>query len=189
MSETRVVLKEDVGEVEMNRLAAREGWIFGGEIDRTDETPFERFWHTPDGAASLHYVEDWIIGLVYVVVDAPDPAPLAEAVRAALDGLSLADALRMWGRARTLEEKADALYHVGAMAPAAFDAEVFAAFERAFKDADPEVRRAAVLAAFYTRWPQFEAPLQRMAFDADERLSRYARVTLEQLRAHHWPAR
>jgi hypothetical protein len=189
MSETRVVLKEHVGEAEMNRLAAREGWIFGGEIDRTEEAPFERFWRTADGAASIHYVEDWIIGLVYVVADAPDPAPLAESIRAALDGWSLADAVRMFGRARTLEEKADALYHLGAMAPAEMDPEVFAVFEHAFADPDPEVRRAAVLAAFYTRWPEFEAALQRMAFDADERLSRYARATLDQLRAHHWPPR
>lgn len=187
MGVLRVALK-DAAEDEVNQLAQRAGWVFGGQIDATDDTPFERFWTTPDGSASIHYIEDWILDIPYVAVNAQPPDPLAEYVRAELGGYFMEDAFRMYERAATTGQLIDALYHIGAMAPPAFDLRVFDYLNRAFAHTDPEVRRGAVLAAFYTRWPEFRDALERLVNDPDPPTSRYAGTTLEKLRQYHWPA-
>jgi hypothetical protein len=76
---------------------------------------------------------------------------------------------------------------VAAFASEVYDPELFEFFRRLFADPQSEVRRAAIFAASYPAWREFEPLLRDLqANDPDEQVRQLAHVTVQSLEEHVW---
>lgn len=185
MTQIRVPLK-DVTIDDVDTLAWREDWSFQASIPRTQDNPYEVIFTAEDGT-SIHYIEDFLLGVNYLLLEGEEPGPLAEDIRKKLPTYSVDETKRLVAQGKTRDELIGAIYLAAAATSPRFDESLFKLFEIALESDDPDVRSAAILGMGYAAWPEFKALLRRIeATDPDSRVRGDARAMLDSLE-RVWP--
>jgi hypothetical protein len=180
-TQIRVPLKENVNINDVDTLAWREEWNIQASIPRTRDNPYEVIFTAEDGT-SIHYIEDFLLGVNYLLLEGEDPAPTAERILGKLPTYSIDEIQRLVERCRTRDEQIRAIYLAAAATTPRFDASLYRLFEITLASNNPEVRSAAILGMGYAAWPAFKALLQPIeATDPDARVREDARAMLESL--------
>jgi hypothetical protein len=81
----RSVLKDWVSREEIDRLASEKWWVFLGEIEATENTPYQKIWTTTDRKKAIHYIDDSLILIRYLQIKGEQPGEVADDIRASLD--------------------------------------------------------------------------------------------------------
>lgn len=184
----RLVLKGDVSREEVDQAARTLDWLWWQDVDRTAERPRETIWVTPDHESRVHYIEDFLIGLNYLLFEGPRADELASAALE-LPTLSVYphDEVVAIGRvADSRDGLIQAVYLAGvAGLPGRPDDELLEVFRKCFASDDDDVRHAAIAATGYAGWPQLVDELERLVgSDPDEGVRRDAQLMLDGLREH-----
>jgi hypothetical protein len=180
ITQIRVPLK-NVTINEVDTLAWREEWSIQASIPRTQDNPYEVVFTAEDGT-SIHYIEDFLLGVSYLLLRGEEPALVAERVRKKLPTYSVDEIKRLVAQGKTRDEQIRAIYLVAAATTPRFDASLYRLFEITLASNNPEVRSAAILGMGYAAWPEFKALLQPIeATDPDARVREDARAMLESL--------
>lgn len=146
------------------RTAVALGWLPHDVVQRSDEAPYEEIWVAADDTV-VHYIEDELIGVSYLVVRGEREIAVAQDVADGVGTVGAADAAAMVRSATTSADRLRGLAYVAAIAPAERDDELLRALSETLGDADPEVRRGAVFACTYPSWPELDAVLERVSTD------------------------
>jgi hypothetical protein len=177
----RLVLADDVDREQVETAAWDLNWLWWDEVQRTADTPHEVIWKTADDESRIHLIEDFLVGLNYLMFQGKDAAALANDASSKLPVYSKKDIAGLHKDASGRDERIKAVY-VAALAasPSKVDRELLALLEAAFKADDSEVRQAAVAASGYVGWEPLKEELRRLAeSDPDEGVKRDAGVMLE----------
>ena len=119
-------------------------------------TPYRLTWVTVDEQTGIHYIEDYIVGFPYVVIDGKDIDKVAEAICSYFEIYSPLELFEI---------------RMGVAAPQKFDPEFFRVFQIAFNDPAPTVRSAALQAWTYCGWQEIIPIAEKMkTSDPDERV-------------------
>jgi hypothetical protein len=178
------VLREEIGE-----FFIRRAWVLHSFEEGGGREPYEEVWGDRDGEAAAFYVEDDLVGVNYLTLEAPQGERiegLAGEVKGGLRILTTADALEWVRRASTLEEKIVAAAHLGLVTEAP-DPAVISKFGEVLLDttSDPLVRQAALISSTYAAWPELDEILGMVASsDSDLEVRAAARRVLKSLRRH-----
>jgi hypothetical protein len=149
------------------------------------ESPREVIYRTDDAATTIHWIEDHKTGIPYISVMGANLNAVGGQVRDSVPTYSLDEVRALVERAATADERVRAICYLGLAAPDAFDAAIFAVFERYLDDEDRDVRQAAVLATLYVGWPELIAPLRRCATgDAEAVLRQQADAIVRWMLTH-----
>lgn len=182
MSVTRVLPKPSVSRDDVTHLAWDRGWRYHDMFGANETQPFEKIWLTPDGLTSIHWIEDHVLGLPYLLLQGKSQDEAAREIASALPTVDRSDLRAIVDEARTADDLVAALRHVAAAAPPEFDAEIFEWFERGFEHEDAAVRKIAAIASAYPAWPEFRARLLETASnDADPDVREAASIRLYDL--------
>jgi hypothetical protein len=175
MSVTRVLPKPSVSRDDVTELAWERGWKYHDMVGADEDQAFEKVWLTPDGRTGIHWLEDPVLDLNYVVIEGDGQDAIAREIEEAVPTYSREELRRMVERAEDWDDLMDALQHAAAAAPPEFDLETFGWFERAFAHEHPTVRKMAVISTAYPAWPEFRALLAEAAdSDPDEEVREVA---------------
>jgi hypothetical protein len=154
----RIAVRPAVRMDELDLLAWRENWDIVNLLTRTPERPREVIYAAGDGV-HVHYIEDYVLGVDYIMLEGPRAAGTAATIRTKLDTYGLDEILAQVAAAKDRAEKVHALHVLAAAAPPEYDSAVFEAITSALRDSDPEIRFAAAIATAYTEWREFRASL------------------------------
>ena len=181
----KLVLKPTSGETDVKLISMIQGWQLQREIAADATMPRQILWVTPDGSTSIVYVEDQILQLAYLLVNGPEEATVQKQV---VDGLEIytSESLQRLASPDVATDEAITLVNAAAvMAPADYDAEVFAVVKNALRHADLAVRRTAVFAVTYMPWRQFRDLLVETG-KTDPDLTRDVQVVTDAIDAQGW---
>lgn len=144
-----------VERAEIEQLADSLSWIHYRTTEASEQTPYEAIWMAPESGAAIHWIEDHLIHVDYLLLQGPDIDPSINALKSRL-ALHTADSLReTFDETRDAPALLDALYDLGVHCSGQFDPELFALFRWTLHDPDPLVRRVSLLAASMTNWSEF----------------------------------
>jgi hypothetical protein len=153
----------------------------------SSEQSYERVWLLPDHRTYVSYVVDHNLGVRYLAVQGENAEMIAESLTSQLPTLSREDVRHLVECAADRDAKIGTVYYVAAFVTEVYDPELFEFFRRLLSDPQPEVRRAAIFAASYPAWREFEPLLRDLqANDPDEQVRHLAHVTLNSLEQHVW---
>jgi hypothetical protein len=178
----RLPLRRSDARGRLERLAGLKYWRFTEVVKRTDDRPFELVWVTEDEKVSIHYIEDFVLGLSYVLLRGPGLDDVADLISDEVETVPPDEVLDRGRKAESAADMVKAAYLVAAGASSEFDREAFAILERAMEHSDPEARKAGAVASGYVEWRQCRKPLAHLAMeDPDDEVKRTAKTVLDGL--------
>ncbi|MGW1056973.1 hypothetical protein [Micromonospora rubida] len=163
MAETNLIPRHKVTFEDFSRLAQRHGWKLDQRSARTasqDESP-AFLWHI-GGSGAVKLVQSATLNRCYVVIAGDEHGVLAAHVREAFPVFAPAEIIDRLSVARSAEDRKAALHLVAATATPCYDQTIYNAVCAGLEGSDPLVQLAALAAAFYCRWQQFEPMIERM---------------------------
>jgi HEAT repeats len=178
----RVVLRPEAGREDVDDVALDLDWLFLRNFPSSEERPYEDMWIDRDERTYIHYIEDHLVDLRYLVLNGPDADQLRSEVVAVLAVHQPADGPAAWESARSEADRIQAVHLLALTADPDDHAEAAGYLRRAAEDTGVEVRRAVILAATYVGWPELRELLTELAqSDPDPTVVRDARLALEGL--------
>ena len=192
MKFSRISLKKNVTIKDIHKLVWYSNWELYKIIPASEESPFERVWFTPDKQTSIHYIEDDIIGINYLVVDGNNQTKIISEILNSLDTFEkyeILDFLQKEINSEEEDEYINAVYHLGIIAtPDKYEQELFELFEKVFSHPNTEVRHAAIMATHYAGWFELKVPLEKIKnTDPDVNIREFANSALYALTQTHLP--
>ncbi|SCL54375.1 hypothetical protein GA0070604_2983 [Micromonospora eburnea] len=176
MAEINLVPRDRTTFEDFSRFARDRGWQLDQRSVRAargEESP-EFLWRTDNGS-TVRLIQSAPLDLSYVVVAGDERDRLADEVRERFPAFSWPEIIERLSEARSDEERIAAFRLVAATESADYDPTVYGAVRTGLDDSDPLVLLAALGAAFYLRWRQFE-PLVRRVSESPQ-VSENVRVT------------
>ena len=162
MSHRRVVFRQPVGPAEFGEFCTGRGWRYDGGQPAAEGEPAEYVWRTPDGV-EVHWIDDNVLHLVYVLVIGEQPFDVEMAIRMAYQDIAPDEAVAEFAGATDWPDRVLALSLVAATAPEAFSQATFDAIAAGLADEHEAVRHKAVLATFYAPWRELLPALEKVA--------------------------
>ncbi len=163
----RLILKDEATLDDVRRVAAEDGWEERQVIEADERQPLQVIWLVPDRAASVHYVEDTMVGLRYLMFRGYDTDDVRLHAGARIPSYTVVESIAL------LRDPDPATRRHGVLvtclsAPIAAEAPYLPALTRAAEDPEPIVRHAVILGLMFVDWPETAAILERLATeDAD----------------------
>lgn len=178
---TRVVLRPEVTVDDIEEAALDLDWLLVRNWPASDERPYEDMYVDRDEETVIHYLDDNLVGLRYLVIKGPDADTIERDARELLPTYRPDDATKAWTTAATLEQKTQAVHLLALATDPKERASAVEALQSAAADPDPRVRRAVILASTYVGWPELRTLLSALAEDSDESVHRDAQLASEGL--------
>ena len=180
----RLVLRSG-GEAVVDQLAAGLGWPRRSESEGDQDAwrPRQVDWYAGPGIA-LHYLEDLLTDLTYVLVSGDDPDIVrvtTELVEAQLPVWTVDELVDDARAQQDSEDLSYSLVRLGLGAPRACTQAVLSIIVSGMSHASKDVREAAVWATSYQPWPEYVPPLQQLlAREPDADLAQTIRNLLDE---------
>ncbi|MEU9012272.1 HEAT repeat domain-containing protein [Streptomyces sp. NPDC048479] len=178
----RIVLKPEVSLDDVGVVAYDQQWGITS-VTRKNESPRRQAWSTPSRNTSITFLEDPYLGLRYIVVKGPEFADVSRIIRSSLACWTIEEALTFLMESGDRDHKIHGIYLVAASSPSVESGTVLEALRTVSHDADPEVRRALLVAMGYLgQWPVVRSIAESLQNnDPDEGVRRDAGYLLEGL--------
>jgi hypothetical protein len=183
---TRIALKDSVTSDKIEALAEGEKWHFQDEVLTNRDDPFDiLIWMDRDSISIIHYIVDYAINLHYIIITGPEPQALENRIRSNLDTYNIEEVLGLIEKAHD-KDLIDSLYLLAIAASNKCNPRIFNIFKKAFEDSEPNIRKAAIVAVGYIRWPEFYPILRRtIASDSDLSVRQSAALMLDALNKYY----
>ena len=176
----RFPLKELVSENEIYTAALRHDWLWWDKTLANEDNPYEVVWITDDEKNTIHYIDDHLINLRYLVVQGEAVDEIAKQIHSSLATYTREEIRQTVEEATTRDQYIHAIYQVGIAAPQDYDPELFEWFKIGLSNPDAKVRKATILAIGYVGWLEFRAVLQELKTnDPDQSVRQRASILLE----------
>jgi hypothetical protein len=187
MIKLRVVIKESTSRDDINRLAWKKNWIFHDLMPRSEKSPYEKIWLTPDEKTAIHYIEDDLIDIPYLLIEGENQEKLVSEIEFSIGTYNLPELHEMLQKATNRDEYIRSIYRIGAAINQEYNPELFKDFQTLMYHPEVDVRKAAIFATTYVGWVEFKEPLQQLrTSDPEPSVRNFADCTLESLTKHYW---
>lgn len=152
-------------------------------IEATADQPLEIVYNVSGLSVFLHYIEDRILRVPYLVARGDQAERLAAEVAKKIRIVTAADLERAFsGTIADDNELQRQLAFAALLAPPTHDAKFDGYFRKGFEHDSPDVRRYTIVAVGYIGWPELAEPLKRLAEnDPDADVRRDAAAMLKAL--------
>lgn len=142
----------------------------------------EDIWSTLDQNTYIHYIEDPITRMSYVVVHGEKVTEVVEEIEIEIPLWDHQSTLQRFTEAQTETDTIASLYLVALTAPVRQVAQSIEPFETAFSSDSDTIKHAAIVATGYVGWDSLRNLLQRLESNGSISVRRDATLMLEALR-------
>jgi hypothetical protein len=129
-------------------------WLLHSVIPQSEQNQYEIIWTTQDQQTSIHYIEDFLINVNYILAKDQEAEKVIEQVRSVLPTYNWQDIQAKWTQAGNTGERVQSIYYAAIVAPQTFDQAVMDFFEVAPSHSDTDVRLAVIVATGYLGWSE-----------------------------------
>ena len=159
----------------------RDWLLWGRQKEDKDRTiPYSVTWLYSDEQTKIQYVEDYIVGFPYLIVDGQEVESVSVLIKSHFDIYSQAEIVQKVQTAQTEKEQIDAIFRIALVAPQKLDSKFFKLFQIGFNHPSPEVRAKALKACAYTEWKEFIPCVDKIRNqDSDEMVRNKAEIILK----------
>ncbi len=157
-----IALHKTVPETAVLSAAYNNDWFWCDRIEPSKSRPYEITFITLDRQTSVHYMEDFLLDVHYILAIGPEAPRISREAHASLATYSWADTAARLTAATTAAERVSALHLAAATIPPEPESDLIAQLEAEATHPDAEVRQAACLAMGYSAWPDFRTTLERL---------------------------
>lgn len=176
----KVILHESVTADDVWNVADNAHWFWWDEVEPAEGVPHEIMWYANVKESVIHYVEDDVTGIKYMVFKGEDTDALVATLTSGVRAYTKDELLKLVHGAKTPDDVSFAYYRLAIMAPVETDPEILHAFEQAFSSDDAAIRDMALGAASYIEWDKLTSLVRRLSTeDPDERVRETATLLLE----------
>ena len=157
-------------------------WLLWGrqKEDKDRMIPYSVTWLYSDEQTKIQYVEDYIAGFPYLIVDGQEVEAASEVIKSHFDIYSPAEIVQQAQTARTEKEQIDAIFRLALIAPQEFDSKFFELFQIGLNHPSPKVRAKALKACAYTEWREFIPHVDKIINqDSDKMVRNKAEIILK----------
>lgn len=156
-------------------LAVSEGWTFVRQHEGDGKVHgFSQSWRTADGTTEVHYVDEYALGLRFLVVRGQGAGDVGDAIGSNLAARTSINVVRVAREARTDEEKRTSAFELAAIF-ADPDPRAIDILRGYYEGGSEPVRRQVIAALTYRAWPEGVDLLEHIArVDESEELRRHA---------------
>ncbi|EDX77143.1 hypothetical protein MC7420_280 [Coleofasciculus chthonoplastes PCC 7420] len=146
-------------------------------------TPNEVIYQVPEQKLRVHYIEDFKLGLNYLVIVGHDLEATIEEIHSSLHTYRKNQIFSFMESAKSREDKILSIYYLALVAPNRYNLEIFRIFQDRLFDSDAEIRGATVLAIAYVGWKQFIELLNRLTdIESDQSVKEDCEILCENLK-------
>ncbi|WP_329378420.1 HEAT repeat domain-containing protein [Streptomyces sp. NBC_01716] len=124
-------------------------------IAEANQASAEEIWLTGDAETSVHWVNDELLDVSYIVVRGGNADSLAENIRSELPMDGIPDLQARAIADRDPDVLIDTLYRTAVVAGSKYDPRAFALLRWGLGDPDPLIRRVSLVAVSITGWERF----------------------------------
>lgn len=187
LTAVRLALSPNVARDDVGAFFIRIAWVLRSLEEGSVDEPYEEVWSDRDGIDAAFYVEDGLVGVHYLTLEAQSGKrieSLVGRVRAGLNVLDSVDVVAWVREASTVEERAVAAGHLGLVTESP-DSAVIAAFRELLLggSSDSLVKKAALVSSAYVAWEELDDVLSAVASrDPDREVRTVARRVLHSVR-------
>jgi len=169
-------------------LAEERGWVLADQIEGDGQSvAFEQIRLTPDKSTQIHYLDDPVSGLRFIVVHGPEAGSVAGDLGRHLQVRTSINVVRMAKEARSERAKMDSAMEL-AVAFKQPDADAMKLLRKYYKGGSDPLRRRVIKALGYRGWPEAVELLEEIArTDASEELRGHAQNVAQLWRQHSGP--
>jgi hypothetical protein len=158
MTTLRIVLPDSISEQDVDAAAWDNHWSLVRTIKADANKPHEVLWHDSTQNVTIHYIEDFYIGLAYLVLQGEVLDLVIEDIYASLpQAYQASDVFSMLDKAENLTRS---IHCLGLIAPPSFNQIFFDRFQQTLSHSDPKIRSATITAIAYAGWPEFKSSLE-----------------------------
>jgi hypothetical protein len=138
------------------RFFWRTNWLQSGrtEEDRSTTTPYSLSWMDEDKQTAIRYVEDYIVGFPYLVVEGRDIKQTITWLKTKFDFYTEEEIFQWVKNADTTPEAVEAVLRLGVASPEQFEPEFFEVYQYVFAHPTPTVRSVGLQAWQYCGWQE-----------------------------------
>lgn len=179
----RLVLKDDATLDDVRAVATADGWEERGRIEADERQPLQVIWLVPDRAASVHYVEDTMVGLTYLIFRGYDTDDVRLHAGARVPSWGVVETSALLRSPDPAQRRRGVLITCLA-APIASEPPILLSLGRMAADPDPAVRHALVLGLMFVDWPDVDRVLAGLAEGDGEPAVREAAAGLLAVKQH-----
>lgn len=140
-------------------------WLLWGENQRSDKAPYEIVWISDSQHTTIHFIDDHLIGLKYLVIKGTKVDEVTEFVLHLFPSklYRQSDIFQMLENASMVQDRIQAIHHVGVAAPSEFDPMFYKVFEQELQSSDPAIRLAMILVLSYVDWTEVKKLVKTIA--------------------------
>lgn len=163
----RLIPKPPRTEVALVKHCLRSKWRMRRHIALEPERfiPREAIFGAGDHDATIHFVDEPLVGFPYVQVVGVDRDKVASILRENVPFFTDEEIFQMWDQASSDEEHEAAAFHLGVASPEHPAESFLTRMRKALQHPSAKVRLAAILAVGYRGWDEFEPLLAEMKTD------------------------
>ena len=185
MNDKRIPLKDYVTDDIVVAESSYNDWLWWGEISQTEKTPYEIVFIKPGKKAYIHYIEDYMVKVKYIVARGEQADKVVEEAKNSLDCYSWQEILNEYATSKNHKQKIQTIYIAGTAAPFEFNPEHKKFFDNSLQDEHPDVRIATIVAMGYMGWSEWIPVLEDLKNnDPDETVRDSAAGMLESFAAN-----
>ena len=178
-SQVKIILRDPISEDDFRPIAYFQGWLWWDKVPESEEHPYESIYTTLDKKTSLHFVDDSLLDVRYLLIKGSNVEATAAKARSVLPTWEDAEVLRTARGADEPEERQRAILQSAVLAAENKDPVFLEIFRQARSHPDPAVRRAAMTAISYLGWPELREIVAEYASDPDPEVRQDAATLLE----------
>lgn len=167
---------------ELVTFSLDQNWLLWARTkeNRANIVPYSLTWLTSGKETKIIYVEDYIVGFPYLIIDGQEVESVCQLIKSHFDIYSQAEIFQKVQTARTEKEQIEAIFRLALIAPNEFDSKFFEAFQIGFNHSSPEVRIKTLKACAYTEWKEFIPHVEKIKNqDSDETVKNQAGIILK----------
>lgn len=172
-----------------SELAVSSGWHFVRQHEGDGKVHgFSQTWLAADGQTEVHFVDEYALGLRFIVVRGPAAGDIAESLAGTLEMRTSINVLRVARAARTDEEKRTSAFELAVIfrEPDPRAVEILRGY---YEGGSEPVRRQVIAALAYRGWPDGVVLLEHIAqVDVSPELRRHAKEMATMWRSRETPS-
>ena len=164
------------------RFFWRTSWnLFAkNEEDRSTTTPYSVVWTDEDDRTAVRYVEDFIVGFPYLVIEGRDIDKTITWLDTKFNFYTEKEIFQWVKTANSVPEAIEAVLRLGVASPQQFEREFFEVYQYVFEHPEPTVRSVGFQAWQYCGWREIMPIVERMkTSDPNEQIRTEAEDTLK----------
>ncbi|TPN83943.1 hypothetical protein FHK87_18435 [Aquimarina algicola] len=151
----------------VDTFAYNEYWLWNDTIKASESNPYEVIYQTEDEKNIIHYIEDHLLGVHYLLLRGEQLDELTKIIHSKLEVFKIQELFELISKETSIPDLIQYIYFVAVASPSNFKDDYYENYRELLFDINENVKLAAIGGLGYIEWKEFREDLVKV-FENDE---------------------